>query len=152
LNGSVLSANDAYLIIRGLRTLPLRLKKHQENTLKVINYLQSKEEIERIHHPVLVKDNLPFLYKQMKGFSGLLSFELKQANFASVCKFIDGLSLFKIGVSWGGFESLVNSPVKEGNEKLLIQQGISPGLIRLSIGLEGADLQISDLESAFQQL
>lgn len=152
LNGSVLSANEAYLIIRGLRTLPLRLKKHQENTLKVIEYLQSKEEIERINHPYLVKDNLPFLDKQMKGFSGLLSFELKQANFSSVCRFIDGLSLFKIGVSWGGYESLVNSPVKADNEKLLIQQGISPGLIRLSIGLEGADLQINDLENAFQQL
>ncbi|PGT89008.1 MULTISPECIES: trans-sulfuration enzyme family protein [Bacillaceae] len=151
LNGSVLGANDAFLIIRGLRTLPIRLKQHHENALKIIDYLQSKQEVERIYHPSLEKGK-PFLEQQMKGFTGLLSFELKEANFSSVCKFIDGLSLFKIGVSWGGFESLVNAPVKVNNEEILKQQGISPGLIRLSVGLEGSDLQISDLEHGFQQL
>ncbi|SFL59861.1 Cystathionine beta-lyase/cystathionine gamma-synthase [Gracilibacillus orientalis] len=152
LNGAVLGAHDAYLINRGLRTLPIRLKQHQENALKVIDYLRTKHEIVKIHHPSLEKSQFPFLEKQMKGFSGLLSFELKDANFASVSKFIDALSIFKIGVSWGGFESLVTSPVKDNNEQQLIEEGISPGLIRLSIGLEGAELQINDLEKAYRQL
>ncbi len=77
---------------------------------------------------------------------------LKKRIFLSVSRFIDALSLFKIGVSWGGYESLVNSPVKDNNEQQLNEQGISPGLIRLSIGLEGSELQIDDLEKAFQQL
>lgn len=152
LNGAVLGAHDAYLINRGLRTLPIRLKQHQENALNVIEYLQTKVEVASIYHPSLVKKDAPYLDKQMKGFTGLLSFELKEANFLSVSRFIDALSLFKIGVSWGGYESLVNSPVKDNNEQQLNEQGISPGLIRLSIGLEGSELQIDDLEKAFQQL
>ncbi|SHN23172.1 trans-sulfuration enzyme family protein [Gracilibacillus kekensis] len=152
LNGAVLGAHDSYLINRGLRTLPIRLKQHQENALKVIDYLSTKREIARIYHPSLEEKENPFLKNQMKGYSGLLSFELKGANFESVSRFIDALTLFKIGVSWGGYESLVNSPVKGDNEQQLIESGISPGLIRLSIGLEGAELQINDLEKAFQQL
>ncbi|WP_407270182.1 trans-sulfuration enzyme family protein [Radiobacillus sp. PE A8.2] len=152
LNGSVLGAHDASLILRGLRTLPIRLKQHQENALKVIAYLKMKEAVASIHHPSLEQSQYPFMNTQMKGFTGLVSFELKQANFDSVSRFIDGLSLFKIGVSWGGYESLVTSPVKVDNAQQLIEQGISPGLVRLSIGLEGSDLQIRDLEKGFNQL
>lgn len=153
LNGAVLGAHDAFLINRGLRTLPLRLKQHQKNALKVIDYLSSKQEIANIYHPSLVKEDYPFLEKQMKGYSGLLSFELRNAHFESVSRFIDALSLFEIGVSWGGgYESLVTAPVKDDNEEQLIENGISPGLIRLSIGLEGAELQINDLEQAFHQI
>ncbi len=81
LNGAVLGAHDAYLINRGLRTLPIRLKQHQENALNVIEYLQTKVEVASIYHPSLVKKDSPYLDKQMKGFTGLLSFELKEANF-----------------------------------------------------------------------
>ncbi|WP_053219928.1 trans-sulfuration enzyme family protein [Virgibacillus senegalensis] len=152
LNGAVLSPHDASLIIRGLRTLPLRLKQHQQHCLKVIEYLKGKKAISRIHHPSLEADTKSYINKQMKGFSGLLSFELKQAGFDQVSQFINHLRVFKIGVSWGGFESLVNAPVKRGNEEELNKQGLSPGLIRLSIGLEGADVLIEDLEQAFQAL
>ncbi len=152
LNGAVLSPHDAALIIRGLRTLPIRLRQHQQHCLKVIDYLKGKEEIKSIHHPSLHSFENRFIDKQMKGFSGLLSFELKDAGFEQVARFIDHLSVFKIGVSWGGFESLVNAPVKKGNEEELIKQGLSPGLVRLSIGLEGAELLIQDLEQAFKGL
>ncbi|SES89845.1 Cystathionine beta-lyase/cystathionine gamma-synthase [Salinibacillus kushneri] len=104
LNGSVLGPNDAYLVIRGLRTLPIRLKQHQENTIKIVDYLKTKEDVANIHHPSM-ELNKSFLNKQMKGFTGLLSFELKQADFAHVCNFIDGLTLFKIGVSWGAMKA-----------------------------------------------
>lgn len=153
LNGSVLSPHDASLIIRGLRTLPIRMKHHQDNTFKVIDYLKTKNEIEVIYHPSLLSgEKYAFISHQMEGFSGLLSIELKEGGFEKVAKFINALSLFKIGVSWGGYESLVNSPVKPNNEEELKRLGISTKLIRLSIGLESTELLIDDLESAFKSL
>ncbi len=153
LNGSVLSPQDASLIIRGLRTLPLRMKQHQDNCLRVIQYLTTKEEVLKINHPSQWKgDAFSFIDDQMTGYSGLLSIELKEGGFKKVAAFINQLSIFKIGVSWGGYESLVNSPIKENNELELIEQGIGTGIIRFSIGLEGSDLLITDLERGFQAL
>lgn len=149
LNGSVMSPHDASLILRGLRTLPIRMKQHEYNTLQMINYLKTKEEITSIHHPSLQTDN-PIVKEQMAGFSGLLSFELKEGAFEKVALFINQMKVFKIGVSWGGYESLINAPIKRDNASNLEAQGISPGLVRLSIGLEGPALLIADLEKGFQ--
>lgn len=153
LNGSTLAPFDAFLVTRGLRTLPIRMKQHQTNAVQVIEYLKQKEEIKAIYHPSMETGFMARVVdKQMEGLSGLFSFELKDSSYESVAKFIDGLSLFKIGVSWGGFESQVNSPAKDDNEEDLRKQGLSPGLIRLSIGLEGAEAQINDLEQGFLAL
>ncbi|MBM7682138.1 cystathionine beta-lyase/cystathionine gamma-synthase [Pullulanibacillus pueri] len=153
LNGSVLGPFDAYLILRGLRTLPVRMAQHQANVSKVIEYLKQQEDVTAIHHPYVESGEMQTIVNsQMLGYSGLLSFELRQAHFEGVSKFIDALRLFKIGVSWGGFESLVNSPIKNDNEAQLKEQGIPLGLIRLSIGLEGAEAQIADLDQAFRKI
>lgn len=153
LNGSVLSPHDAYLLIRGLRTLPIRMKQHQDNAMKVLKYLQQKNEVQAIHHPSTETGNqAKIIHQQMNGFSGVLSFELKQNRFESIVKFIDALSLFKIGVSWGGYESLVNSPSRPHNDEALSKQGLPMGLIRLSLGLEGPGVQIVDLERAFKAI
>lgn len=155
LNGAVLSPQDAYYLIRGLRTLPVRMKEHQDNVMKVINYFKQKQEVRAIYHPsVKTGSDAEVVENQMEGFSGLLSIELKQDRnkFEDVAKFIDALSLFKIGVSWGGYESLVTSPSRPNNENELRKQGTPLGLIRLSIGLEGAELQIADLERGFNAL
>lgn len=153
LNGAVLGAHDAWLILRGLRTLPLRLKQHQENCRQVIDYLKTEPMVAAIHHPLMAEGcEKELAERQMNGSSGLLSFELKDADFAKVCTFIDALQLFRIGVSWGGYESLVNSPLKKDNQQQLQKSGIPAGLIRLSIGLEGAPHQISDLQQAFSRL
>jgi cystathionine beta-lyase/cystathionine gamma-synthase len=153
LNGSTLSPHDASLIIRGLRTLPLRMQQHQQNALMVIDYLKTKDEIAKIYHPSLIKEEeYPFLKHQMKGYSGVLSIELKEGGFENVAAFINSLTLFKIGVSWGGYESLVNSPIKPHNEDELKKAGISTGLVRFSIGLESPNSLISDLENAFQSI
>lgn len=153
LNGSVLSPHDAYLLIRGLRTLPVRMKQHQTNMLKVVDYLKYKDQVRSIHHPSIETGyQAEVIHQQMEGFSGLLSFELKQDCFENIAKFIDALSLFKIGVSWGGYESLVNSPSKPNNEEDLRKNGTPSGLIRLSIGLEEAETQIADLERGFAAL
>lgn len=158
LNGAVLSPNEAYLLIRGMRTLPIRMKQHQENVLQIINYLKQKKQenkIIAIHHPSIgIEKNNSLIENQMEGFSGLLSFELSEKNnsFKDVTKFINALSLFKIGVSWGGYESLVTSPSRPNNESELQKQDIPLGLIRLSIGLEKAESQIEDLERGFNVL
>jgi len=156
LNGAILAPFDAYLVLRGLRTLPIRMAQHQANVLKVIDYLKQHDAVTAVHHPYTATGTTKSLNdSQMSGYSGVLSFEMKQTGYENVCKFIDALKLFKIGLSWGGFESLVNSPVTSNNEEKLAslkKQDIPLGLIRLSIGLEGTEAQIADLEQAFQSL
>lgn len=151
--GSVMSAGEASLVLRGLRTLPLRMAEHERNAKAVMDFLRTRPEVTAIHHPYIDHDSDDeILRKQFLGLSGLLSFDLKDDSFEAVSRFIDSLRLFKIGVSWGGYESLVNSPLKPGRESDLIAQGFSTGMIRLSVGLEGAELQIDDLQQAFESL
>ncbi|RKD76357.1 cystathionine beta-lyase [Sinobaca qinghaiensis] len=148
--GSVLQADSAAMIIRGLRTLPLRMKQHQDNALQVISYLESRPEVKAVHHPAADKQNRVLIEQQLQGYAGLLSFELEDAGFEKVAAFINHLTLFRIGTSWGGYESLVNSPLKKDNHEQLKAQGFDLGMIRLSVGLEGAAMQIKDLEKGFQ--
>ena len=149
--GSVLSAMEASMVIRGLRTLPLRMRNHESNASQVLSFLQTRPEIKAIHHPSVNEEASVLVDQQFYGLSGLLSFELKDGGFENVARFINELRLFRIGTSWGGFESLVTSPVKPGNEEALLRQGFDRGLIRLSVGLEGAPQQIQDLEGAFER-
>jgi len=151
--GSVMSAMEASMVLRGLRTLPVRMEEHQRNAQQVIDYLVTRPEVEAVHHPRRDhRPDEPIIRDQFSGFSGLLSFELKDGTFDRVARFIDGLELFRIGPSWGGYESLATSPLRPGNEEELRSEGFSTGTIRLSVGLEGAESQIADLERAFDKL
>ncbi|MFD0772735.1 trans-sulfuration enzyme family protein [Streptomonospora algeriensis] len=151
--GSVMSAMEASMVLRGLRTLPVRMEEHQRNAERVIDYLAARPEVAAVHHPYAEHGpQEEITAKQFSGFSGLLSFELRDASFERVARFLDGLSLFRIGVSWGGYESLATSPLRPGNEAELRAKGFAPGTIRLSVGLEGAQRQIEDLEAAFAKL
>ncbi|WP_208112696.1 trans-sulfuration enzyme family protein [Aureibacillus halotolerans] len=153
LTGSVLSPNDAFLVLRGLSTLPVRMKQHWENAKDVIAYLLHQPEVEHIFHPSQATgETKKIVQNQMKGFSGLLSFSIRDASFEDVRTFINAFTLFKIGVSWGGYESLVIAPIRENNAEKLRSENIPPGLIRLSIGLEGSALQINDLNKGFNAL
>ena len=98
-------------------------------------------------HPALADDHA-LSDRQLRGYTGLFSFELVRGEFDSVRTVIDGLQRFRIGVSWGGVESIVISPNRGTNTEQLAAQGIPPGLIRLSVGLEGADALIEDLDRA----
>ncbi|WP_035769643.1 trans-sulfuration enzyme family protein [Arthrobacter castelli] len=151
--GAVMSALEASMILRGLRTLPVRMEEHQRNAERVINHLASHPEVVAVHHPYAdhaLDENI--ISAQFSGFSGLLSFDLRNGTFERVRRFIDSLSLFRIGASWGGYESLVTSPMRPGNAAQLRSNGLAPGLIRLSVGLEGAERQIEDLDKAFDSL
>lgn len=151
--GAVLSPFVAWLLLRGLRTLPVRMPRHQENVLQVIEYLKTRPEVENIRHPYMADAaQQAIIRKQMHGFSGLFSFEIRDGHFVEVKRFIDSCRLFKVGCSWGGYESLIISPNRGYNEPALAADNISPGLIRLSIGQESPTQLIADLESAFAAL
>lgn len=148
--GAVLSPFAAWLLLRGLRTLPVRMQRHQQNVMQVIDYLKTRPDVDNIRHPALADERQQaIIRRQMMGFTGLFSFEINAGNFAQVKSFIDSCRLFKVGCSWGGYESLIISPNRGYNEAALAADNIAPGLIRLSIGQESPDLLIADLERAF---
>lgn len=147
--GGTLSPFDAWLLHRGLRTLPARMAQHRDNALAVARFLQVHPKVRRVFHPLLHPDDRALAADQLSGTSGLFSFELASDDFDTLCAFIDRLRFFRIGVSWGGAESLVISPHNGTNGEALRAAGLPPSLVRLSVGLEGAALLIDDLEQAF---
>src|SRR5699024_9456634 len=153
--GATMSPIESSLILRSLRTLPLRVKGHQENTSKIIDFLKESPKIKEIFHPIVNQQN-DLYQKQMTGFTGLLSLELATTNLDEIKNFVNSLQYFKLGVSWGGFESLVYAPAISYLKELTTDQfksmGISLGTIRLSIGLENSDDLITDLEQALDDL
>jgi len=148
LNGGILAPFEAWLMLRGMRTLPVRLRQHEADARRVAEFLQSHPRVSRVHYPATDPDQQALLTRQMRGSTGLLSFELTGADFTGVSRVIDALQYFRIGVSWGGVESIVISAERRTGTEHLEAQRLPRGLIRLSIGLEGADVLIADLEQA----
>ena len=149
LNGGILGPVDAWLLLRGLRTLPLRMRQHGIDGLAVAEFLTTHPAVRHVYHPAF--DAPELAAKQLRGYAGLISFALVRDDFETVRRVIDGLRHFRIGVSWGGLESLVISPNRGDNGDSLDAQGIPRGLIRLSVGLEGAGVLIDDLARALAQ-
>jgi cystathionine beta-lyase/cystathionine gamma-synthase len=145
--GAKLSAQEAALLLRGLRTLPLRLKRHHESGLLIANRLAEHEFVTRVHHPGLAPND----YSLLKGYGGLFSFEIDTA--LDIPTFCDALSLFRLGVSWGGYESLVMpaevSINQAGEYTAAVDFAVSPRMIRLFVGLEDAEELWQDLCKAF---
>lgn len=152
LNGAAPAPMDAYLLIRGLRTLPVRMRQHQEDALLLARFLKNHPGVREVYHPAVMEEEEVFCHAQLTGFSGLFSIVLADDRFSNICRFIDGLQLFRTGVSWGGVESLVISPNRGDNLETLDRAGIPRGLVRLSVGLEGVDALRSDLEKALEQV
>jgi cystathionine beta-lyase len=144
--GHSVSPDDAWLGSRGLRTMGVRLKQHEESALKIAEWLKGQPQVGRVLHPALPDCPGHDVWRRdYKGSSGLFSFELKGADDATRAAFVDRLELFGIGYSWGGYESLALpvDPVRTISEV--------PGrnLVRLHIGLEDPDDLIEDLASSF---
>jgi cystathionine beta-lyase len=153
LHGGNIGPFEAWLLMRGLRTLPLRMEKYQENGFKVAHFLEGHKNVKKVNYPVLESSpDYELGRKQLKGYSALMSFELKSEDFEDVKKVINTCRIFKIGVSWGGHESLILSPNHGDNEEELRKAGISTGLIRISVGLEGIEDIIDDLNNALNAL
>ena len=143
--GHCVSADDAWLGSRGLRTMAVRLQRHQDSALKVAHWLKARPEVGLLLHPAFPDCPGHENWKRdFTGSSGLFSFELKNADARSRAAFVDALELFGIGYSWGGFESLVLpvDPVRT------VSKPPAPNLVRLHIGLEDPDDLIEDLEQA----
>jgi len=151
--GGKMAPFEAWLLIRSLRTLPIRMQRHQENAIKVAQFLEQHPKIETVRYPALSSfPQYELGKKQMTGYSGLLSFQLKTNDIEKVKTFYNALKMFHRGVSWGGFESLVYAPaisyLKELSPEQFAQMGISLGDIRISVGLENAEDLIEDLQRA----
>lgn len=143
--GGILHPFDSWLLLRGLRTLPVRMQQHESDALRVAEFLRERKEVSAVHHPAFMQQS-----SALTGHSGLFSFELEGAGFDEVRGFINALKRFRIGVSWGGVESLVISPNRGKNLSWLDSQRIPHGLIRISVGLEGSDALIEDIDAALR--
>lgn len=147
---------DSWLVLRGLKTLAVRMKAHEQNAIKISNFLENHPKVERVVYPGLKSHPQHDLAKkQMKGFGGMITFFLK-GGIAESRRFLENLKLFALAESLGGVESLVDHPAimthasipKEVREQL----GIYDNLIRLSVGIEDSDDLIKDLEIAFSKV
>ncbi|XP_074650313.1 cystathionine gamma-synthase-like [Tubulanus polymorphus] len=146
--GNVLSPFDAYLLIRGLKTLPLRMERHSSNALYLAKMLEKHPKISKVNYPGLeTNPQHETAKKQMNGFSGMISFEMK-GGFKAAEKVVDSVKLIHLAVSLGGVESLIEHPVSMTHP----ESGIPPGLLRFSVGIEDpVDLE-RDLIQAFDKV
>ena len=144
--------DDVYLALRGLRTMEVRLSRHQENALTVAEWLQNRPEVERVMYPALPDDPGHALWRRdFLGASGLMGVLLKPVSDPAVFTMVDHLEYFGIGASWGGFESLVRLIPMQGYRSAVPWTSKSPCL-RLHIGLENPKDLIKDLEAGFDRL
>jgi len=154
--GGVLDPHGAWLLLRGMKTLALRIEKHNLNGQEVAEYLEGHPKVERVYYPGLgTHPQHPLARSQMKGFGGVLSFELK-GDLNRTMRFVDNLKLALIAPSLGGAETLVSQPSAAShyfvNPEERRKAGISDSLIRLSLGIEDAQDIISDLAQAFEKV
>jgi cystathionine gamma-lyase/cystathionine beta-lyase len=150
--GTCASPFDCWLVLRGIQTLPLRMKKHEENATAVASYLQSHKAVSRVFYPGIESHpGHEIAKRQMKGFGGVVSFELK-GGIKAVNNFLRRLKVFSLAESLGGVASLAEHPATMSHASMppdyRAKIGISDDLIRLSIGLESIEDLIDDLGQA----
>jgi cystathionine beta-lyase len=146
LYGQCVSPDDAYLAARGLRTLGVRLRRHEDSAIKIARWLQDQLQVGQVLHPALKDSPGHALWKRdFTGSSGLFSIVLKDADDDDANRFVESLDLFGIGYSWGGFESLA-IPVHPERLRTVSRHPASGAMVRLHIGLEDTDDLIADLE------
>ncbi|ANU36060.1 cystathionine beta-lyase [Vibrio scophthalmi] len=152
LMGQCVSADDAYLGLRGIRTLDVRLRQHAENSLKVAQWLQTRPEVDHVRHPALTTcPGHEFFQRDFTGGNGLFSVVLKSSYPKATTALLDGMKHFSMGYSWGGYESLIlaNEPKSFNSLRTVAHPNFTGTLVRLHIGLEDVDDLIADLEQGF---
>ncbi|MEZ8695423.1 cystathionine beta-lyase [Vibrio splendidus] len=154
LMGQCVSPDDAYLALRGIRTLDVRLRQHAESSLKVAKWLETRPEVDHVRHPAL--ESCPgheFFKRDFTGGNGLFSFVLKNSNTKATTALLDGMTHFSMGYSWGGFESLIlaNEPNSFDSLRTVANPNFTGTLVRVHIGLEDVDDLIADLEAGLER-
>lgn len=146
--GQTCSPDDAYLALRGLRTLASRLALHEQHALEVATWLQAQPQVRQVYCPMLPSDPGHQLWKRdFNGGNGLLTIEFKDPSIEKRDAFVDALLLFAIGASWGSFESL-SLPADPQASRSVNQSGTSGAFVRLHVGLESVSDLIADLTQA----
>lgn len=143
---------DCWLVLRGIATLPLRMKKHEENAFAIARWLEKQKSVSRVYYPGLESHpGHDIARRQMKGFGGVVSFELK-GGIEEVNRFLKKLRVFALAESLGGVASLAEHPATMSHASMPSEQrlkaGIADNLIRLSVGIENIDDLLADLEQA----
>jgi len=152
--GAILSPFDSWLLIRGIETLPLRIRQHCSTALQVAEWLQRHPAVDKVHYPGLTNHpNHNIAKRQASGFGGVISFSLKNDTEAAAISFVTATRLFKLAESLGGIKSLLSHPAGMTHKSIPPENrraaGVRDSLIRLSVGLEEAVDLINDLEQAF---
>jgi cystathionine beta-lyase/cystathionine gamma-synthase len=152
--GNVMDPHAAWLLIRGLKTLPVRVARQNENALRVAEFLEQHAKVRRVHYPFLKSHpQYAIAREQMSGGSGMVTFEVDGSG-KDACRVSEAMRLFTLATSLGGVESLVSIPVLTSHAMISAEQrkkmGVTEQMVRLSVGIESADDLIADLEHALE--
>jgi len=147
--GGILGPQDSWLLMRGLKTLGVRMEEHEHNAKKIVSFLEHHQAIEKVYYPGLVTHpQYPVAKKQMRGFGGMISFDVGSEKKAG--ELLKRLKYFTLAESLGAVESLISIPAKMTHASIPVERrqklGITNGLIRISVGLEDVEDLIEDLE------
>jgi cystathionine beta-lyase/cystathionine gamma-synthase len=151
--GAVPGPQDCFLVLRGIKTLHVRMQRHCENGEAIARWLRKHPKVSRVYWPGF-EDNAGYVIakKQMRGFGGMLSFELKNDSVDEAKRVLSSTVMFSLAESLGGVESLINHPASMTHASIpreeRIKNGLSDSLIRLSVGIEDVDDLIGDLDRA----
>lgn len=156
-SGGILGPHDSYLVLRGIKTLALRMQRHSDNGFEIAKYLEKHSLVEKIYYPGLSSHpQYDLATRQMTEFGGMVSFTFKSGKKEDAIKFLENIKVFTLAESLGGVESLANLPammthasIPEDKRAVL---GITDDLVRLSVGIEDAEDLIADLEQAFNTI
>lgn len=154
-SGGILGPHDAYLVLRGIKTLALRVQRHSENGMEVAKFLENHPAIDKVFYPGLSSHPQHELAKnQMKDFGGMVSFTFKTGKKEDAIKFLENLKVFTLAESLGGVESLANHPALMTHASIPAEKradlGITDDLVRLSAGIEDIEDLIADLDQALK--
>jgi cystathionine beta-lyase len=157
ISGSILSPFEAWLTIRGIETLSLRLEKHCANAMAVASWLAEHPAVDKVFYPGLASHkNHHIARKQQKGYGGMVSFSLKEDQIKNAIRVVNSTKLFKLAESFGGVKSMLNHPFTMTHrnipEDFRRKAGLQESCIRLSVGIEDADDLINDLKQALDKL
>ena len=156
-SGGILGPHDSYLVLRGIKTLALRMQRHSDNGFEIAKYLENHSLVDKIFYPGLSSHpQYDLATRQMTEFGGMVSFTFKSGKKEDAIKFLENIKVFTLAESLGGVESLANLPammthasIPEDKRAVL---GITDDLVRLSVGIEDAEDLIADLEQAFNTI